>query len=615
MTMLKLANTQQGPLSIQGEPATRQDVPTSFTDVVSSAWDMTQKNYKTFSKSNLINDLEEERREIYKEIENADFPEFEDENLSDVQKNFATGQFTTLDYFENNISSKEKARDDFVLQKRSEDPEKYKNLLTSKEIHEEARKRARESVEEHESTLKNATATSGTLGTFIGSAGASMTDIVNITTMPFGAVRGAGVLKTFAQEAVIQGAVETGIQVPVSQWQKEVGNEYGLGEAATNILGAGLIGGGIAGTVRAAGKAIEKGSVLFGLNQNNPKLGKEQRIASNELSKVSAIDEGNPSNKFEADISQKHYDSVDSVNSHIRANKNLFNADLKVSDKDFDLLNPEFKFDTDLQYRAGLQYLPRFQKSVFYNVNDINLKYSNGTADRFTNFIKTNKLSQAALIPTGKKFKTKKDGQAFIKGLVKEEQDKFPNLRGRIKTEMAIEKVGNDFEIMAFERNIGLKKDADDVILNYKSKKEAMQNAEGSEYAIKTKDGYSLVQGDDAKILSKTDVNSVKFYDELKKEQKDFPLDKSLKVDEGLAPSTLEPLPEPQKNAELETQINALKESDNLDARLSDLDTLVDENPNFKVELDDDTSITAKALKKELDEEKSILEQMKVCAL
>ncbi len=108
----------------------------------------------------------------------------------------------------------------------------------------------------------------GSLADFIGSTGGLMSDPVNITSMMFGGIAMASARATFAgrlmqaagREALIGAAAEASIQPYVMKFKEEIGVDYGLGDALSNIAQAGAGGALFAAGGKVAG-ALAKGGI------------------------------------------------------------------------------------------------------------------------------------------------------------------------------------------------------------------------------------------------------------------------------------------------------------------------------------------------------------------
>ena len=185
-----------------------------------------------------------------------------------------------------------------VAELKAEDPETYKNLKNYSEIKQEARSRALKSAKEYGEAMEFTPGLSKYLATFTGAMGASLTDPMQIAALGFGAKYAVG--KTFLQGAMVEGAFgasfEAIIQPEIMRWQKELGQQYGMSEAATSVLAAGLISGVISLpiTLGTRLKDLNASQLLSKLSETeglSPKL----RVAYSELADVVRYKEQAPS--------------------------------------------------------------------------------------------------------------------------------------------------------------------------------------------------------------------------------------------------------------------------------------------------------------------------------
>lgn len=133
-----------------------------------------------------------------------------------------------------------------------DDPD-LSDIRRYEEIQSEIEKRGAELIERRDE-IASRSGFLGKVGGFVGVMGGAMTDPPNILTLPFGAARAAGALKTAAFEFKLAVATETAIQPFVYRYKQELEHPYTMGEAIFNVtaagVGAGLIAGGIKGLTR-----------------------------------------------------------------------------------------------------------------------------------------------------------------------------------------------------------------------------------------------------------------------------------------------------------------------------------------------------------------------------
>lgn len=191
--------------------------------------------------------------------------------------------------------------DDFITKQRIENPDIVSGIKTTGEIREMtvaarqfAEQDAEMAFERRQSDI------SGYGSMVIGNIGGAMADPINGLTLPLGAGVSTGVLRAM----LVDGAINMGIeayQTPENAaWAKEAGVQYGVAEAATNILTAGAGGAAISGIIRGGGKflgSLEKrgksAEVLDKISRDK-NIPSEGRDAALYQSNVAHIDEANP---------------------------------------------------------------------------------------------------------------------------------------------------------------------------------------------------------------------------------------------------------------------------------------------------------------------------------
>lgn len=144
--------------------------------------------------------------------------------------------------------------------------------------------------------------TGGTVGTFLGSMAAAVTDPVNLALMPFGAARAAGVLRTALTEAAL-GAGSVVVSAPmVADWRGKVGLEYTAGEFFDNLAYSAGGSGAVAGGLQVVGKTAKvlgvirdlHGKKLVDAADNLEVKSKEVRAARDILASVQETLDTNP---------------------------------------------------------------------------------------------------------------------------------------------------------------------------------------------------------------------------------------------------------------------------------------------------------------------------------
>ena len=114
-------------------------------------------------------------------------------------------------------------------------------------------KAARENLEALSATRPDNPVLPGLLG----SMGAVMTEPAVLATVPASfAVGGGGLLKLMLTEAVLAAGSEAAIQIEVSDWYNSLGYDYDFEDFVSRVGIAGVAGGGLAGLLYGAGKAV-----------------------------------------------------------------------------------------------------------------------------------------------------------------------------------------------------------------------------------------------------------------------------------------------------------------------------------------------------------------------
>jgi hypothetical protein len=140
--------------------------------------------------------------------------------------------------------------DDFILQRRRQSPDgMYNDILTRAEQDANVTLKAKEAMQRSAEIEGAATGFQSFVGQAIGGVGAGFYDPINLASIPIGGAITGTLLKGFVGsslarialvEAGIGAVTETAIQPFIANWQKELGNEYGIGQALTNVAAAGL---------------------------------------------------------------------------------------------------------------------------------------------------------------------------------------------------------------------------------------------------------------------------------------------------------------------------------------------------------------------------------------
>ncbi len=240
---------------------------TGMGDTIGAAFDFTWKAHTTAAAIQYQGQPLNERNDLIKQRFGQDI-----HDITGTRKKY------TNPSFEGRIAMAKEANegiDDFILKGRATDPDRFKDISTSGEIRENARKLVNASeAHMNEIMVRNPSALSRTIGGFVGAAGATLLDPVNLATLPFGAgevqagLKGfaamRGILKAAAIDGTINAGVEAMSQPAIMAWQQELGRRYGFGEAAENVAMAFVGGAGLSGAIRGGARGIKGASNWLG---------------------------------------------------------------------------------------------------------------------------------------------------------------------------------------------------------------------------------------------------------------------------------------------------------------------------------------------------------------
>lgn len=220
-----------------------------------------------------------------------------------------------------------KKLDTFIERGRQLQPEVYGKIKTTAELQQEAVKR----VTETKNAYENGLYTSGfseIAGSLVGSAGGYLADPVQAATViatgiatPQATVA-RGVLAMAAREAAINAGVTAVEQIPVMAWNEKLGLEYGLKDAAANVL----LAAGFGAAVPVAAKGVKKISNISPSDalariSDNESLPVSVRNAAAYFERFVHIDEANPIPKDVPNRSSAHFANVAKAEADILASK------------------------------------------------------------------------------------------------------------------------------------------------------------------------------------------------------------------------------------------------------------------------------------------------------
>lgn len=233
------------------------------------------------------------------------------------------------------------AIDNLIKDYRNKNDERFNDILTTEEMKIAAVEEAQKIGIDYEKRIRGASPLETVAGGIIGSLGASLQDPVTWATLGAGAVvsaatRTTSVLRLIAVEAGIGAASEAALQPFISEWQKTIGNQYGLGDALTNVAFAGLLSGGFSGLASvpfrsAVEGARNKSSILFEIAASSEKTPEYARSVLRQMSDVARVRESNIFNEVTPKTIAAHNNNVRLINEAIEQRRSLDTVELDTT--------------------------------------------------------------------------------------------------------------------------------------------------------------------------------------------------------------------------------------------------------------------------------------------
>lgn len=292
--------------------------------------------------------------------------------------------------------------------------------LNLPDLKERAHKVALEAKRENEALRERNDSTLGTVAGFAGSFAASAQDPIDVMMAFLPIAKATSIGRAFMMGFAENAGTEV-LKIPtISKWQKELGEKYGVREATTQVMAAGLFGGAFSGGGKAVSNILEKRaakSVAKKITKNiveetNPEkpidLGGEGLPKLSEALEEVAANEKIPQEQREAfAILAKHHKDLEnkpdfvSGEAHLKVISEINNAMEKGDFPDMDIINAHIgeiknidsasRIKTDLKdslVRAGrsekeaianaelhVSALESFSKRTGRSIEELNTKY------------------------------------------------------------------------------------------------------------------------------------------------------------------------------------------------------------------------------------------------
>lgn len=265
--------------------------------------------------------------------------------------------------------------DQHILKMKTQDPEKFGSLETNDQILEKVKAKAQGARQDLQKTLAGAdqrpfvpltNISKSDIAGFAGSMGAEFTDPVNIATMPLGAARGMKILKAAATEAGVNMGAELARQPEIVEWQKQLGHEYGFGDAATNVGFAGIFGFGFGGAGAAIGgpPKVKSGAEFFSaLEAKAIDAGAPKEILDviKQQAREAHLRESNPFYDMPDLDAGGHQKSLKEVDAAIREGRPIKTENLGVTPEDFKKIDTTIKPEDTMLAQARKAELENFK--------------------------------------------------------------------------------------------------------------------------------------------------------------------------------------------------------------------------------------------------------------
>lgn len=308
--------------------------PRGFGDVAGAAFTNVRQNFTTDAEVRLMGDPLHTRNALIKERVGRE--------IGDITGTNAKYTNPTPDGMAAQMAEDNNLIDEHIVRGRKEAPGIWDGIKTSAEIREEGKATAQKATSQFEETAgRNPNTVSRVAASVIGGIGGAFTDPVNIATLPIGAgpsravgvgafASARGIAIAAGKEGLLQAAIEAASVPQIAQWQKTLGNKYGMAEAGTDVAfgflgGAGLRAGfeGVIPALRGIRKGTEKASsyMLDQVAQRAPNMAQTVKDSLKYMGRTAYIDEDTPMPIRNPKDLQEHRAAVEKVGKDVEEYK------------------------------------------------------------------------------------------------------------------------------------------------------------------------------------------------------------------------------------------------------------------------------------------------------
>jgi len=229
-----------------------------------------------------------------------------------------------------------------------QDPDLFQGVPRTAEVLEQAREQARVTSEELRQATLNANPFSATAGSLVGTLGGAAADPVNLALLPFGAGAGKSVLQAVLIEAGLNAGAEILTQPRIASWQREIGNEYGFGDAVSNVGMAALLGAGFTGIARGVKPTASAVFEFISKSENIPSTLANQ---IKQLADYAHLKEKSPFENVNGPNFDVHIENMNAVSRAFEARKSIDDVPINTSGYKQEFLEEQISKDIRLLAR------------------------------------------------------------------------------------------------------------------------------------------------------------------------------------------------------------------------------------------------------------------------